>query len=329
MDYILIIAGFALLIKWADYMVDWASALAKTLWISNLVIWLTIVAFGTSAPELVASMMSAFSWNADLAISNVIWSNISNLLLILWITALVYPIKAPSNTFYKEVPFMLASTILFVLLVIFEPNQEITRPDAWILLMFFSIFLYYIFRQATKPKTFLWIHKKDKVENEVEELAEEVVIKMPKWKSIVFTIWGLVWLIIWWKLIVNWAVSIAQSYNIPNSFIWVTILAIWTSLPELASSIIAALKKNTDLAIWGIIGSNIFNSLWILWATWVITPLKAYPWVEIDAFFNIFVVIIIIILLSISKNKFEINKKGWILLILMYFSYIWYLIYSL
>ena len=322
MDYIFIIAGFALLIKWADYMVDWASSLAKTFWVSNLVIWLTIVAFGTSAPELVASMMSAFSGNADLSISNVLGSNISNLLLILWITAIVYPIKAPSNTVFKEIPFMLASTILFVLLVIFEPIQEITRPDAWVLIMFFSIFLYYIFRQATKPKkNILWLEKKDPVEDNVK--------KLPKWKSIVYTVWGLAWLVLWWKLIVDWAVSIAQSYNIPNSFIWVTIIAIWTSLPELASSVIAALKKNTDMAIGWIIGSNIFNSLWILWATWTIMPLKAYSWVELDAYFNIFAVIIVIILLSLSKKKFEINKKWGIFLVLLYFSYILYLIWSL
>jgi cation:H+ antiporter len=323
MDYIFIIAGFALLIKGADYMVEWASALAKTFWVSNLVIWLTVVAFGTSAPELVTSMMSAFDWNADLAISNVIWSNISNLLLILWITALVYPIKAPKDTVYKEIPFMLASTILFILLVIYEVEQTITRPDAWILMIFFSIFLYYIFRQATKPKTnILWIHKKEPV--------EEIISELPKWKSIVFTIWGLVWLVIGWKLIVDWAVNIAQSYNIPNSFIWVTIIAIWTSLPELASSITAALKKNTDMAIGWIIGSNIFNSLWILWATWTIMPLKAYSWVETDAYFNIFVVLVVLSLLLLSwKNKLTIWKKWWIFLVLMYLSYIWYLIYSL
>jgi cation:H+ antiporter len=303
-------------------MVEGASSLAKTFWISNLVIWLTVVAFWTSAPELVTSMMSAFDWKSDLAISNVIGSNISNLLLILWITAMVYPIKAPSNTFYKEIPFMLASTILFVLLVIFEPNQEITRPDALVLIMFFSIFLYYIFRQATKPKkNVLWLNKKEPIEEEI--------LKLPKWKSITFTIWGLIWLVFWWKLIVDWAVNIAESYNIPNSFIWVTILAIGTSLPELAASVLAALKKNTDMAIGWIIGSNIFNSLWILWATWTILPLKAYSWVEIDAYFNIFVVFIVLFLLAVSKNKFEINKRWWILLILMYFSYIWYLIYSL
>ena len=322
MDYIFIIAWFALLIKWADYMVEWASSLAKTFGVSNLVIWLTVVAFWTSAPELVTSMMSAFDWKADLAISNVIWSNISNLLLILWITAMVYPIKAPSNTFYKEIPFMLGSTILFVLLVVFEPNQEITRPDALILIMFFSIFLYYIFRQAKKPKkNLIWLEKKDPV--------EEAVSDFPMWKSISFTIWGLIWLVLWWKLIVDWAVSIAEYYEIPNSFIWVTIIAIWTSLPELASSVMAALKKNTDMAIGWIIGSNIFNSLWILWATWTVLPLKAYTWVENDAYFNIFVVFVVLILLATSKKKFEINKKWGIFLVLMYFSYIWYLIYSL
>jgi len=202
------------------------------------------------------------------------------------------------------------------------PIQEITRPDAWVLIMFFSIFLYYIFRQATKPKkNILWLKKKEPIEDNVKKLS--------KWKSIVYTVWGLAWLVLWWKLIVDWAVSIAQSYNIPNSFIWVTIIAIWTSLPELASSVIAALKKNTDMAIGWIIGSNIFNSLWILWATWTIMPLKAYSWVELDAYFNIFAVIIVIILLSFSKKKFEINKKWWILLVLLYFSYIWYLIWSL
>jgi len=322
MDYIFIIAWFALLIKWADYMVEWASSLAKTFWVSNLVIWLTVVAFGTSAPELVTSMMSAFDWKADLAISNVIGSNISNLLLILWITALVYPIKSPSNTFYKEIPFMLASTILFILLVIYEPNQEITRPDALILIMFFSIFLYYIFRQATKhKKTIIWTEKKEPI--------EDTVIELPKWKSIIYTLWGLAGLVIWWKLIVEWAVNIAEYYQIPNAFIWVTILAIGTSLPELAASVMAALKKNTDMAIGWIIGSNIFNSLWILWATWTVIPLKAYSWVEIDAYFNIFVVIVVLTLLSISRNKFEINKKWGALLVLMYISYIWYLIYNL
>ena len=322
MDYILIIAWFALLIKGADYMVEWASSLAKTFWVSNLVIGLTVVAFWTSAPELVTSMMSAFNWKSDLAISNVLWSNISNLLLILWITALVYPIKAPSNTVYKEIPFMFASTILFVLLVIFEPIQEITRPDALILIMFFSIFLYYIFKQARKPKkNLLWMEKKDPVGDEVSSF--------PLWKSILFTVWWLIWLVVWGKFIVDWAVNIAEFYGIPNAFIWVTIIAIGTSLPELASSIMAALKKNTDMAIWWIIGSNIFNSLWILWATGTVLPLKAYDWVERDAYFNIFIVIIMLILLTASKNKFEIGKKWWIFLVFLYFSYIWYLVYNL
>lgn len=322
MDYIFIIAWFALLIKWADYMVEWASSIAKNFWISNLVIWLTVIAFWTSAPELVTSMMSAFDGNADLAISNVIWSNISNLLLILWTTAFVYPIVAPKDTFFKEIPFMLASCILFLLLVIYEPEMTITKPDAWILMMFFCVFLYYIFRQATAPK-------KETLLEKIKKPKEESVIELPKWKSIVFTIWWLAGLVIWWKLIVDWAVSIAQTFNIPNSFIWVTIIAIWTSLPELASSVAAALKKNTDMAIGWIIWSNIFNSLWILWATWTLVPLKAYEWVAIDAYFNVFVILLVSILLYIWNKKYTIWKFEWLLLVCVYFGYIGYLINGL
>ena len=320
MDYIFIIAWFALLIKWADYMVEWASSLAKTFWVSNLVIWLTVIAFWTSAPELVTSMMSAFDWSADLAISNVIGSNISNLLLILWTTALIFPLKAPTNTFYKEMPFMLASCILFLLLVLYEPEKTITRPDAFILVMFFCIFLYYIFRQATKKAT---------PTKQSSTWDKESITLLPKWKSYTYTIGGLIWLVLGWKLIVDWAVWIAESFKIPNAFIWVTIVAIWTSLPELASSIAAALKKNTDMAIGWIIGSNIFNSLWILWATGIFLPLQAYEWVAIDAYFNIFVVILVMLFVYIWKNKYTIGKFEWSILLSLYFSYIWYLIYSL
>ena len=349
MEYILLIAWFALLIKWADYMVEWAWSIAKSYWVSNLVIGLTIIAFWTSAPELVTGAFSAAQWKSDLAISWILWSNISNLLLILWITAMIYPIKAPSNTFYKEIPFMLASTILFVLLVLFEPTQTITRPDALILIMFFGVFIYYIFRQLTR----------DKAENKILKEQEDVALKnkdltknkdwsnknsdkenknidnnnnireLPKTLAIVYTLWGLVGLVIWWKLIVDSAVMIAEQFGMPNSFIWVTIIAIWTSLPELAASVAAALKKNTDMAIWWIIWSNIFNGLWILWITWIISPLKAYDWINFDAFFNVFVVVLVSLLLFSRTWKFMISKKEWILLTSLYISYLGYLIYSL
>lgn len=321
MDYILIIAWFALLIKWADYMVQWASNLAKAFWVSNLVIWLTVVAFWTSAPELVTSLISAINWNPDLAISNVIWSNISNLLLILWITALFYPIKAPKDTFQKEIPFMLAATILFALLVLYEPEKTITRPDAGVLIMFFSIFLYYIFKQATKNK------KLSKELKKSEKKTEKSTTNLSK--SWMYTIWGLAWLVLWGKLIVSWAVSIAESFWIPNAFIWITIVAIGTSLPELASSIMAAMKKNTDMAIGWIIWSNIFNSLWILWATGLIAPLQAYEWVTLDAYFNIFVVFVLIIVLFSVKWKYKISKPEGFLLLSIYIAYIWYLTYNL
>ncbi len=329
MDIIYIILWFVLLIWWANYMVNWAWSLAKRFGISDIVIWLTVIAFWTSAPELVTSMMSAFNGNADLAISNVIGSNISNLLLILWATALVYPLKAPSNTFYKEIPFMLAASILFVLLVIFEPEQTITRPDAWVLIMFFCIFLYYIFRQANKWKK---EDKKDddkkKKKTKNKDSNEDSIKEYTPWISLIMTIGWLIALVYGGKLIVDWAVWIAQSFGLPNSFIGITIIAIWTSLPELASSIAAAMKKKTDMAIGWIIWSNIFNSLWILWATWSLLPLKAYSWVEFDAYFNIFITIVILILLFPRKWKMLINKREGLLLLLMYFSYIWYAVYK-
>jgi len=257
MPYVLLLIWFVLLIKWADFLVDWASSVAKKFWISNLVIWLTIVAFWTSAPELVVSLMSWFSWNADLAISNVLWSNISNVLLILWITAIIYPIRMPNSTIRKEIPFaILISIVLFFLLsdttLWLWTENIISRLDAGILSLLFGFFLY---------KTFKTSKQDTKEENDNEENIKPI----PWYKSAIYIAGWLGWLIYGWNLIVDNAVLIAQSYWLPNSFIWVTIIAIWTSLPELATSIIAALKKNADMAIWWIVWSNIFNTLWILW----------------------------------------------------------------
>lgn len=320
MEYILLFIWFVLLIKWADILVDGASSIAKRFWISNLVIWLTIVAFWTSAPELVVSMMSAFSWNADLAISNVLWSNISNILLILWITALLYPVRMPHSTVKKEIPFAIfISILIFILLsdvfLWIDTINQISRVDALLLAFFFWFFLYYTFKNS-------------KQEKESKESKEDEIPSMSSIKSSVFIIWWLAWLIYWWNLIVDNAVLIAQSYWLPNSFIWVTIIAIWTSLPELATSVIAALKKNTDMAIWWIIWSNIFNTLWILWASWIILPLQWYNLISIDLTINLLATIILVIF-AVLPRKYFIERRDWALLVILYISYISYLIYSL
>lgn len=309
MDYLLLVIWFIILIKWADFLIDWASSIAKKYWISSLVIWLTIVAFGTSAPEFVVSMFSAFDWNSDIAISNVVWSNISNILFILWVTAFLYPIKMPHTTVRNEIPYLILITLVFSLFLL---DNVISQVEALLLIAFFSWFLYYTYKISKK-----WLSK------------EETNIKILSFnKSSIFIVLWLAWLILWWKFIVDSAVSIASSFWIPNSFIWVTIIAIWTSLPELATSIIAALKKNTDMAIWWIVWSNIFNTLWIIWWTGTVLPLKWYTWLNFDLAINLLAVLFLLLFAFTYKRNF-LWRKEWIFLFLFYVFYIWFLIYNL
>ncbi len=307
MDFILLIIWFILLIKWADILVDWAASIAKKHNISPLVIWLTIVAFWTSAPELVVNILSAYSWNTDLAISNIIWSNISNIFLILWITAIIYPIAIPNSAIKKEIPFLIMSSIILMLLLL---DGILTRADAWILAILFAGFLYYTYNESKK--------KSLNINNEIKEISNL--------KAIIFVILWLTWLIIWGKFIVNSAVNIAQSYWLPESFIGITIVAIWTSLPELAASVTAALKKQTDMALGWVIGSNIFNTLWILWATGLIHPMKGYQNMKLDLSIEI-IASFLIFFAAFTMKKYMISKTEGILLVLFYISYIWYLSY--
>ncbi len=316
MDILLLIIWFALLIKWADLLVDWASSIAKKFWISSLVIGLTIVAFWTSAPELVVNIMSAFSWQTDLAISNIIWSNISNIFLILGLTAIVYPIAMPKSTVRKEIPFViLISIVLFWLLL----DGFLSKWDAFILLMFFSVFLYYTYTIA--------IEKKDKNELKEEKKEAESIKLMTTTRSSIYIILWLIWLIYWWKLIVDSAINIAVWFWLPMSFIWVTIVAIWTSLPELAASMMAAFKKNTDMAIGWIVGSNIFNTVWILGITWFIHPLKGYEWMNIDLWFELLASFLVFIA-AFTFKKYFLTKIEWIILVTIYVWYISYLSYN-
>lgn len=318
MDYILIVAWFILLIKWADILVDWASSFAKKFWISNIIIGLTIVAFWTSAPELVVNILSWVSGNTDLAISNILWSNISNILLILWITSLIYPIVVPKDLTKVEISLALWVAFLIWILSLdktiwYWVENWIQFIDSIILWILFAWFLYYTFLQSKKPNT---------------DSVEEEITQMPALKSSIFIILGLAWLILWWKLIVDSAVSIAEWFGLSQAFIGVTIVAVWTSLPELAASVMAALKKNTDMAIGWIIGSNIFNTLWILWATWMIVDLPWYSAMTWDILVNFGSTLLLIILIFIW-TRFKLTKFKGSILVLSYFLYIWYLIMSL
>jgi len=312
--FVFLVIGFVMLIKWADMLVDWASSIAKKFWISSLVIGLTIVAFGTSAPELVVNVMSAFDWKTAMAIWNIVWSNISNIFLILWVTSLIYPILMPHSTVKKEIPFMIFTSILLLLLLL---DWSLSRTDAWILWVFFAWFLYYTFSMAKANKK-----ENDKLDKKIDE--DEMIKEMSNLKATIFIIVWLVWLVYGWNFIVDSASNIARSFWWSDAFIGLTIVAIGTSLPELAASVTAALKKETDMAIGWIVGSNIFNILWILSATAFVKPLEWYKWMEVDLSIE-FIASLLILIFAFTHKKYFLDRKEWVILVI---SYIWFLLYQ-
>lgn len=306
MDYLLLIFWFIFLIKWSDLLVEWASSVAKKFGISALVIWLTIVAFGSSAPELVINLISAIWGNTALAVSNIVGSNISNILLILWTTAVISPIAFPKSTIRKEIPFLIF-VAAFLIWILFDGT--ISRFDASILSFLFVLFLVYTFKIAKNH------------ENE----SEEEVVLLSNIKSVTYILLGFVWLIWWGKMIVDSAVNIATNFELPEAFIGVTIVAIGTSLPELAVWVVAALKKQTDIAVGSVVGSNIFNTLWILGVTGFVSPLPGYEWINVDLTVNL-VASMLIFIFAFTFAKNLLDRKEWVILLCWYFLYIGYLV---
>jgi len=303
-----------MLIKWADMLVDWASSIAKKFWISSLVIWLTIVAFWTSAPELVVNVMSAINWKTAMAIWNIVGSNISNIFLILWVTSIMYPIAMPKSTVKTEIPFMIfTSAVLLALLM----DWNLWRMDASILAFLFILFLAYTFRSARQNKK-----ENKKIDKQID--TDNLIENYSTTKSIIFIIIWLIWLLYWWNFIVDSATNIAKSFGLSDAFIGLTIVAIWTSLPELAASVAAALKKETDMAIGWIVGSNIFNVLWILSATAFVKPLDWYAWMHFDLSMEL-IASALVFLFAFSFRKYFLERIEWIILVL---AYIWFLLYQ-
>jgi len=250
--------------KGADFLVEGASSLAKRLSIPEIVIGLTIVAFGTSAPELAVNLFASIQKNNEVALGNVIGSNIFNLLLILGISGLIRPLKVQKNSILKEVPFsFIAVVVLFFLAndgVFFEsPANNLSRLDGLIFLAFFGYFLYYAFKLT---------RNKSAIEDEVKVLSLS--------KTWIFIVMGFAGLFIGGKLVVDQAVIIAKALHVSDKLIALTIVAGGTSIPELATSAAAAYKKKADIAIGNIVGSNIFNIFFILGLSSVISPIT-YP----------------------------------------------------
>ncbi len=311
---LLLIAGFVPLIIGANLLVDNASSLAKRLNIPAMVIGLTIVGFGTSAPELVVNLFASIEKNSDLALGNIIGSNIFNILGILGISAIVYPLAIKKNTTWIEIPLCLLSAVTVILMandkLIDKMNYSvISRIDGYILLLFFLIFLSY---NITLLKS--------------EPYNDEVLVKdKPVFKSVLLVISGLILLITGGRIIVVSAVEVASAIGLSQRVIALTVVSIGTSLPELATSYIAARKKNVDLAIGNIVGSNIFNVFFILGISSVVHPVSLQPFSNIDMILNIFASLLLFIFIFTGKGR-RIGMREGAFFLLIYIIYIGFLI---
>ena len=263
---IFIIIGFLLLIKGADFLVKGGSNIAKRFHIPEIVIGLTIVSIGTSMPELFISVTSALNGYSDMAIGNVIGSNLCNLLLILGISASINPIIFKKETKLIEIPICLGVSIVFLILA--NIGNSISRIDAIILIALFIGFICYTIMMAKKGEDFDEISEEEKQRSAEEGKKRKIIV------NIIYIIIGIIALKIGGDLVVEHSEKIAKMFNVSDKIIGLTIVAIGTSLPELVTSVTAALKKNSDIAIGNIIGSNIFNMLLIIGAAAAISPMN-------------------------------------------------------
>lgn len=314
MAYILLIVGFAILIKGADFFVDGASNIARLLRVPPILIGLTIVAFGTSSPEATVSIIAALEGNSGVSLGNVIGSNIFNITLVVGAAAFLYPLKVQSETIKKEIPFtLLASVALLILMsdVALQgfDNNLLTRSDGFIFLLFLSIFMYYVIEIGLRSRKYT---------------ANEAPPEGIAWgKNILFTILGLAAIIFGGNLVVNNGTQIAYSLGMSETLVGLTIIAIGTSLPELVTSITAALKKESEIALGNIVGSNIFNILFVLGASATIAPLTVDDKVFMDV---ILMIALTVVLLIFSRTRFRIGKREGLVLAVAYIIYLIFII---
>ncbi|MBS3969852.1 MAG: calcium/sodium antiporter [Clostridia bacterium] len=314
MTYFLLLLGFILLIKGADFFIDGAAGIAKALKLPPMIIGLTIVAFGTSSPEAAVSIGAAIKGSSGISLGNVIGSNIFNISLVIGIMALLSPLKVEKQTTRKEIPFALLSSILLLILALDRFLQQtgsnvITRGDGLVFLIFFSIFIYYLFEMALKSS------------NNNHEIIENSGHN--KGRKIFYLIIGLTGIILGGKLVVDNSIIIALSWGISQSLVGLTIVAVGTSLPELVTSITAVLKKENEIALGNLIGSNIFNILFILGAASVISPIHVEPTLIKDTFLMIFYTIFLFIF---AMSHYRISRKEGFILLMSYLVYLAFII---
>jgi cation:H+ antiporter len=310
----LLLVGFVILIKGADFLVAGSSSIAKRFNVSNLAIGLTVVAFGTSMPEMIVSMMSALNDQNDATFGNVIGSNNFNLLFILGIAGLIYPLVVQRNTVKYEVPISMAAAVLLLILVNdqylgISSENILSRWDSLILLGAFGLFLLYVYRTMTRAS--------DIPESKVKIYSMAI--------SIGFTALGIAMLIGGGKLVVDNAIEIAKQAGLSEKLIGLTILAIGTSLPELATSAVAAYRKNTDIAIGNVVGSNIFNIFFILGITGLIHPVEFNTMLNFDIYVLLASTFVLMIFMF-TLNTRKLDRWEALILLTGYITYTVYLI---
>lgn len=314
LDVLLTLAGLALLIVAADYLVKGASSIAARYGVSPLIIGLTVVSFGTSMPEMLVSVTAGGQGSADLAVSNVLGSNIFNVLVVLGVAAMIYPLRVQSSTVVSEVPFSLSAAILLgflanAALFTSKPELSISRLDGGILLLFFMLFMLYIFS----------ISGADSVDASTAPRERSIG------RSITFILLGVVGLFYGGQWAVDGAVGLARSWGVDDALIGLTIIAIGTSLPELVASAVAAYRREVDIAVGNVVGSNIFNLLWVLGVTASLTELP------FDAISNIDIIMVIastmLILLAVVASRTATIARGWgVLFVCVYIAYMVYVV---
>jgi len=312
-DILWIVAGLVLMGVGSDWLVEGASGVARKYGISEFVIGMTIVGIGTSMPELVSSLISAIQGHGDMALGNVTGSNICNILLILGVTALISPIKYTKSNIRKDIPFAILAS-LFLMLMLYNGlfgemgTPGISRSDALYLLAIFGIFMIDSFKSAKNG-------------NDEEE---ENVKPMPMVKALVFIVLGLAGLVFGGQAFVDHTVSIAEKFHVSEAFISITLMAVGTSLPELATCIVAAMKGQNQLALGNVIGSNIFNISLILGSSAVISPFEIQTISTVD----MVVVIVAVVLLWLAAFTFKkrmLDRVEGAIFLLCYIGYIVYL----
>ena len=304
LSILLLIVGFVLLTRGADFFVDGASALAQKLHIPAIVIGLTVVAMGTSAPEASISIMSALKHSDSIAIGNVIGSNIANILLILGVTSAIYPLSVQKNTLFFEMPFVGFITLLLCWMG--AKYGLISQSGAWLLLGLFVLFLLYLYRLAKQTPT------------------QDLEIKqMGGLKIFIYLVLGMAMLVYGSNLTVNSAIDIARALGVSERVIGLTIIAFGTSVPELVTCVVAALKKQSDLAIGNIIGSNIFNILFVLGIAGVISPI---PFKQAFLFDGAFAMLAVILLMLFSYKNLKLGRFAGVIFLIMYALYLMLLV---